>query len=328
MLADLEARTLTTGQPVARILDPDLTTRLSALMADIRLQDNRVRILKDQEGKLEKIYASYADIARAIARQRDAEVSAAEAIEEERRLRLQRLTPLHRQGLVTAAVFEEARSSLLQARAATTQARAARQEAATNQSLAARDVLFTGSRVEGGSLQELHREIATATAEATSLRERLTALQSQENGQILTSPCTCVIGRVRATPGSWVRAGDPVLDLHREGKQDVLVEARISQTDADRLFIEGPVQVLLPNTTTPVMGRVSLVQRTPLSDTRTGLSDVLPDAEARTLATVLVRLLAPLPAASGEQVAGLPVQVRFDLRPHGLAGDILRAVYR
>jgi hypothetical protein len=83
------------------------------------------------------------------------------------------------------------------------------------------------------------------------------------------------------------------------------------------------VRIYLPQQPEPLLGRVSLIQRTPLAEIRSGLSDALPPETARELATVLIRALEPLPTAS----AGLPAEVEFDLRPRGVVGDVLRAVY-
>lgn len=323
ILADLEAGQLRKGEPVARITDPKLSAEIETLKAEATLQASRIRILREQEKSLRRIYASYADIAAAMTRQKQAAGMAAQALVAEHQARFARLEKLHKRGLASTATLEEARSALLQAEAASVAAKAAQQEAETNKALAAKDVLFTGSRVEGGNLQELRRELAYAEAEAKNLQSRLKVLNGQQKGLTLVSPCDCWIGRVLATPGSWVRTGAPLLALHSQKDQDVLVEVRIPQQQADRLRVEGPVQIVLPERAAAVPGRVSVVQRTPLSETRAGLAETLPPEIMREMATVLVRVLEPLPASA----VGLPVQVTFDLRPQGIVGDVLRFVY-
>jgi multidrug resistance efflux pump len=324
MLADLEAGQLRKGQPVARITDPDLVARIETLRAEATLQDSRIRILREQERNLSRVYARYADIAAAQSRQNQAAVAAAQALLAERQTRFSRLEKLHKDGLAPTAVLEEAQSGLLQARAAVMAAKAAQETAETNKALAAKDVLFTGSRVEGGNLQDVRRELAYAEAEAKNLRTRIAVLTARKQGLNLLSPCDCRIGRVLATPGSWVKTGTPILALHSQKPQDILIEARIPQRQADRLQVEGPVQIRLPEATTAVVsGRVSVVQRTPLSERRAGLVETLPPDVARALAPVLVRVLQPLPATA----VGVPVQVTFDLLPQGMFGNALRFLY-
>jgi membrane fusion protein (multidrug efflux system) len=323
LLADLASGQLAKGQAVARIADPRLETEIETLKAEAALQESRLRILRQQEQSLSTVYGSYADIAAALSQQKQADLKAAQAQLTEHQARLRRTQDLHKRGLSSDAALEEARSAVLQTEAAVARARAARAEAETNRSLAAKDVLFTGSRVEGGNLQQVRRNLAYAEAEAQNLQERLRALRNRSAGLTLASPCDCVIGRVLATPDSWVKAGAPLLTLYSQKKHDVLVEARVSQADADRLRIEGAARIVLPEQGAVVDGRVSLVRRTPLSEARTGLADALPPEKARAMAVVLVRVLEPLPASA----VGLPVRVEFDLRPQGVMGDVLRWVY-
>lgn len=316
-LAGLAAEQVATGMPLVRLDDPVMQAERDALDAELALLQDRIGVLRQQERDMSGLYGDYRDLADAIAAQRQADHLAAQAVARERAAHLARMAELSQQGFSSKADLDAARRDHEAARAAVAQARAGLREAGTNQRLAAKQVLFTGARVDGGNLQELRRDIALAEASFQNAHLRLGQLVQRHEGLTALSPCDCRVVRVRATPGSWVRAGTPVIDLRSDRPEDVLVEARIPQEQVERLSLEGGASVRLPGKDRVLAGRIVEIQRLPLAGQREGLPVSLGADEG--LATVLVRTTEPLE----DEDTGLPVQVVFDLRPGGIVGVVL-----
>jgi multidrug resistance efflux pump len=295
------------GQPLLRLTDPSLDTQLAALDAQITLQHDKVAILQHRLQTEQTLFSYYQQLAGSEQKAATADVTAAETAVRLAQKEEKRLQSLHRKGLTTASAYEKAALMLAQAKTTLNNAVAAREQAQTNRAMAGKSFYYTGQRVEGGTPQATLTEIAEARAETKSLQQRQAALRKQQQTLTLNSPCDCVLGERQVNSQTWVKAGQPLLLLHRQDAVGLHLEATIPQQEASRLRTGNPASVLFVNQPQALRGVVQNIQRLPAREPRHGLPA---EAKRDEWATVQIALQEALPRTAA---VGLPAEVSFDV---------------
>lgn len=319
----IEGNALAPGDPVARgarlfsVVNDDLRSRIRVTRAEIAKAEARLAALTRQRKHLAGFFDSYTDLARAelskASAAHEAAVVALGAVERE----LARAERLHAEGHVSEQRLDALRSRQAAALRVVRQAEADLTQARANDRIARDGFYYTGSRVEGGTPEELATRITMAEQDLALLRAKLAALEDEQALLAQHSPCACVVDAVAAAPPEWVEAGAVVYRLRRTDPDALLVEAKISHDEAKRLRIGDDAAVRFADEDAVREGRIASIRHGPGRQPRSGLPEWLtltPD-----LATVLVRVERPDLSAA----VGLPAQVRFPLRPRLVLADWL-----
>ena len=290
-----------------RLKNPALTTEISLQKAEMALHQDKIRILQQHLVSIETFFADYRKTADSQHQEKQAGVVAATAAVTAATANQERIVVLFDKGHATKKMLEESTARRTQATAALTAAKATVMEAAAKKKQAGNDFFISGTDADKGTPNDIRREIALAQAEYTNMQRKLSMLLGQQSALEIRSPCDCSLSHRLVEENTYVKAGQPLLELQGTTTNDLLIEARVLQQDVERLQINAEAEVLLANSTQEVRGSVLEIRRLPPVAPRIGLPDTA--TNDKTLATVLVRTIAPLPA----QQAGLPASVTFDV---------------
>jgi multidrug resistance efflux pump len=290
-----------------RLKSPTLSTEISLQKAEMTLHQDKIRILQQHLTSIESFFKDYRKTADSQHQEKQADVLAATAALTEATTNHERITALLEKGHATKKMLEESTNRLAQATAAVTAAKATVAEAAAKKKQAGNDFFISGTEADKGTPNDIRREIALAEAEYTNMQRKLSVLLGQQSALEIRSPCDCSLSHRLVEENTFVKAGQPLLELQGTTTSDLLIETRVPQEDVARLQLGADATVLLANTAQEVRGEVLEIRRLPSVAPRIGMPE---DAtEDKTLATVLVRTQEPLPA----QQAGLPASVTFDV---------------
>jgi multidrug resistance efflux pump len=290
-----------------RLKSPTLGTEISLQKAEMALHQDKIRILQQHLVSIETFFADYRKTADSQHQEKQASVLAATATVTEATANQERIAALFDKGHATKKMLEESTARLTQAIAALTAAKATVMEAAAKKKQVGNDFFISGTEADKGTPNDIRREIELAQAEYINMQRKLSVLLGQQSALEIRSPCDCSLSHRLVEENTYVKAGQPLLALQGTTTNDLLVEARVLQEDVDRLQMNAEAEVLLANSTQKVRGKVLEIRRLPPVAPRIGLPDTV--TMDKTLATVLVRTLEPLPT----QQAGLPASVTFDV---------------
>ncbi len=306
-LGGLSDENIRRGDPILRIINPKQKASIDILRAKMDLQQERIAILQQQLGSAENFFTGYTKVASQKLRAESASIAGWRASVAARKKELERLQALRKKKYVSAQAVDQAKADLAQTTATLNRLLANIAAASTERELASRQFYVTGNNAIQGSPHDVRQAIALAEAEYRNMEAELNIAMQEQGRMDITSPCNCRLGQRYISEDTWVKTGSKLLDLQGSRPEDMIIEARVLQADAERLIQEGRADILLPDRKNVITGYVSSIRRLPPTDPRTGLPvDIAHNTD---YATVLLRTTDQIPA----NLAGLPAQVIFDL---------------